>query len=137
MQAWPRLEQPPLEQTPPEQVSVEQHWLEAEQPAPSRPQEPPEQTPPEQVSVPQHCAELVQRVPVPWQEPPLQTLLALHSIVPQQSALVEQRWFASWQATVPSPPGTSSPPPEPLQDRNKNRGSRSRALRGVRPMSPV
>lgn len=110
---------------------MEQHWLDAEQPAPLRPQTPSEHTPPEQVRVPQHSEELAQRVPELWQEPPLQTLLALQSIVPQQSALDEQRWSAPWQETTPSPP------PEPLQERARKTGSRRRARRKVRAMPEV
>lgn len=137
MQDCPRTAQPPSEQTPPEQVSVEQHWLEEEQPAPLRPQVPSEQTPPEQVIVPQHWYEAVHRVPAPWHEPPLQTLLALQSSVPQQSALLEQRWSLPWQGTTPSPPGISSSPPELLQERRKNKDSRARALSEVRAMATV
>lgn len=104
--AVPRAEQEPLVQMAPLQVSVPQHCDEVLHEPPLLTQAlAPVHTPPEQVMVPQHWLDDVQRVPAFWQEPPLQTLFELQVSVPQQSPLVLQTMFTSWQGPVWEPPG--------------------------------
>ena len=106
MQAVPRLEHEPLEQTAPLQVKVPQHCDDDEHEPPEAVQAlTPVQTPAEQLMLPQQSALCEQRVPDDWQEPPLQTLLPLQVSTPQQSPLVLQTWLADWQDPVWSPPG--------------------------------